>query len=77
MNTLYNIMLGEEPPLFEVNRRAFSDLMFNTQDEVFEFIVPEMKGSPMWVSVTDVYKTVSVGQKWPSRAELKQPVSVE
>jgi len=60
MTTLYGIMRGEEPPFFEGDRRAFTDLMFNIQDEVFEFRAPKMKGDPMWVSVTDVYKTGAV-----------------
>lgn len=55
MTSLYGIMRGKEPPFFEGDRRAFTDLMFNIDEEVFEFKAPKMKGDPMWVSVTEVF----------------------
>lgn len=60
MTTFYGIMRGKEPPFFEGDRRAFTDLMFNINEEVFEFQAPKMKGDPMWVSVTGVYNTGAV-----------------
>lgn len=55
MTSLYGIMRGKEPPFFEGDRRAFTDLMFNIDEEIFEFKAPKMKGDPMWVSVTEVF----------------------
>ena len=40
MTSLYGIMRGKELPFFEGDRRAFTDLMFNIDEEVFEFKAP-------------------------------------
>ena len=45
MTTLYGIMRGEEPPFFEGDRRAFTDLMFNIQDEVFDEALDKLEDS--------------------------------
>ena len=60
MTTLYGIMRGKEPPFFEGDARAFTGLMFNVEDEAFEFRAPKMRDDPMWVSVTDVYASDAV-----------------
>lgn len=60
MTTLYGIMRGKEPPFFEGDARAFTGLMFNVEDETFEFRAPKMRDDPMWVSVTDVYASDAV-----------------
>lgn len=60
MTTLYGVMRGKEPPFFEGDSRAFTGLMFNVEDESFEFRAPKMRDDPMWVSVTDVYSSDAV-----------------
>lgn len=55
ITSLYGIIRGKEPPFFEGNALAFTNLYFNVEDEVFEFYLPaKMKTVPAWISVTEL-----------------------
>lgn len=62
ITSLYGIIRGRPPKFFEGNLRAFTDLYFNLEEEVFEFYGPvKMKDDPMWLSVTELMQA-GVGQ---------------
>ena len=55
ITSLYGIIKGKEPPFFEGNAAAFTNLYFNVEDEVFEFyMAAKMKTVPAWISVTEL-----------------------
>lgn len=55
ITSLYGIIRGKEPPFFEGNASAFTNLYFNVEDEVFEFyMAAKMKTVPAWISVTEL-----------------------
>lgn len=57
VTSLYGIIRGKQPPFFEGNASAFTDLYFNLADETFEFYGPvKMRDNPHWVSVTKLMK---------------------
>lgn len=57
ITTLYGLIKGEAPSFFEGDDKAFKDLYFNLDTEVFEFFAPiKMKGDPCWVELTKVLK---------------------
>ena len=57
MTTLYGVMRGQPPQFFDGNPKAFTDLRFNLEREVFEFYQPiSMKGDPLWIDVTATFK---------------------
>lgn len=56
--SLYGVMRGQAPEFFRGDKRAFTDLYFNVQDEIFEFYGPvKMRDDPLWVSVTNVFES--------------------
>ncbi|MBR3263234.1 MAG: DUF262 domain-containing protein [Lachnospiraceae bacterium] len=57
ITSLYGIIKGQPPAFFEGNEKAFTDLYFNLEDEVFEFYLPlKMKGDNNWINVTQLMK---------------------
>ena len=53
ITSLYGIIRGKEPPFFEGNSAAFTDLYFNFIREEFQFYAPiRMNQEPGWISVT-------------------------
>lgn len=57
VTSLYGIIRGKQPPFFEGNASAFTDLHFNLADETFEFYGPvKMQDNPHWISVTKLMK---------------------
>ncbi|MDO4189816.1 MAG: DUF262 domain-containing protein, partial [Lachnospiraceae bacterium] len=57
ITSLYGIIKGQPPAFFEGNEKAFKDLYFNLEDEVFEFYLPlKMKGDNNWIDVTQLMK---------------------
>lgn len=55
VTTLYGIIRGKPPAFFEGNAKAFLDLYFNLEEEVFEFYMPiKMQDNPLWVNVTEI-----------------------
>lgn len=55
ITSLYGIIRGEEPPFFEGNARAFTNLYFNVLTEIFEFYGPmKMDDNKDWISVTEL-----------------------
>lgn len=56
---LYGLIRGEAPPFFEGDARAFTDLCFNVETDIFEFYGPmKMKNNTAWINVTDLLKKV-------------------
>lgn len=57
ITTLYGLIKGEAPSFFEGDDKAFKNLYFNLNTEVFEFYAPiKMKDDQYWVDVTQVLK---------------------
>lgn len=51
--SLYGIIRGKAPDFFDGDPKAFTDLYFNIEEEVFEFYGPmKMKDNPYWIDVT-------------------------
>jgi len=58
MTSLYGIVRARPPEFFEGNIKAFTDLYFSLEEEVFEFYAPvKMKDNPLWISVTELMQT--------------------
>src|SRR5262245_25774229 len=57
ITTLYGLIRGEPPAFFEGDARAFTDLRFHLEDEVFAFWQPvKMRDDDRWIEVTDVMR---------------------
>jgi hypothetical protein len=55
ITSLYGIVRGKAPQFFDGDRKVFTDLYFNVQDEIFEFYAPmKMKDNPLWIDVTQL-----------------------
>ena len=55
VTSLYGLVRGKAPAFFEGNERAFTDLRFHLDDEVFSFYQPlRMRDDPLWVDVTEL-----------------------
>ena len=55
ITTLYGIMKGKEPPFFEGDKRSFTGLYFDLDEEVFEFYRSnKMKDKLNWINVTEL-----------------------
>ena len=55
VTSLYGIIRGTPPPFFDGNSRAFQDLYFHLEDEVFEFYMKmKMQDNPLWINVTSL-----------------------
>lgn len=62
MTTLYGIIMGKPPRFFDGNEKAFTDLYFNLEDEVFEFYAKQkMENKPEWINVTKLMQ-IGAGQ---------------
>jgi len=57
ITSLYGIIKGKPPQFFDGDPKAFTNLYFNLEEQVFEFFAPlKMKDSPLWIDVTKVMK---------------------
>lgn len=54
VTSLYGIVRGKKPAFSDGDAKAFLDLYFNVEDEVFEFHSSKMKNDPLWISVTEL-----------------------
>ena len=55
MTSLYGVVRGKPPAFFDGNAQAFSNLMFNFEDQAFAFYQPiKMRDDPSWINVTGV-----------------------
>lgn len=75
ITSLYGIVKGRPPEFFDGNANAFTGLMFNLDEEVFEFYAPvKMKDNPLWISVTDLMKEglKPYIQQFTSEPDLKE-----
>ncbi len=55
ITSLYGIIRGTPPPFFEGDSKAFTNLYFNVETEVFEFYAPmKMDADKNWISVTEL-----------------------
>ena len=79
ITSLYGIIRGKPPQFFDGNARAFTDLYFNLEDEVFEFYRSTiMKDNPLWVDVTELMQS-GVGrliQRYIGREEFEGKIDV-
>ena len=56
VTSLYGLVRGKPPNFFEGDAKAFTDLYFDLEDEVFDFFAPvRMRNNPLWVSVTQLF----------------------
>lgn len=57
ITSLYGIIKGKPPQFFDGDSKAFTNLYFNLEEQVFEFFAPlKMKDNPLWIDVTHVMK---------------------
>lgn len=57
ITSLYGIIRGKPPRFFEGDPRAFTNLFFNVETEVFEFYAPmKMDNDSSWINVTELMK---------------------
>ena len=57
VTSLYGLVRGKPPRFFEGDEKAFSDLYFSLEDEVFDFFAPgKMLNNPLWVNVTQLFE---------------------
>jgi len=57
VTSMYGIVRGKPPRLFEGDKSAFTGLHFNVETESFEFHAPtKMAGDPTWVNVTELFQ---------------------
>jgi len=62
MTSLYGIVRGRPPKFFDGNARAFTDLRFNLETQIFGFYQPvKMKGDSLWIDVTELMKNGTDG----------------
>lgn len=54
VTSLYGIIRGKKPEFSDADPKAFLDLYFNVEEEVFEFYSSKMKNDPLWISVTEL-----------------------
>ncbi|WP_221032895.1 GmrSD restriction endonuclease domain-containing protein [Actomonas aquatica] len=55
ITSLYGVARGKPPAFFDGNARAFTDLRFHLEQEVFAFYQPvKMRDDPLWIDVTDL-----------------------
>ena len=55
ITSIYGIVRGRPPRFFDGDTRAFTDLCFNVDTEVFEFYGPvKMQDDPRWIKVTEL-----------------------
>ena len=53
ITSLYGLVRGKPPAFFEGNARAFTDLRFHIDEEIFAFYQPiKMRDDPLWIDVT-------------------------
>ena len=65
VTSLYGIVRGKPPAFFDGDKKAFTSLYFNLENEEFEFYAPaKMRNDPLWVSTTDLFTD---GNDWISR----------
>ena len=56
VTSLYGIIRGKRPKFSDGDEKAFRDLYFNVEEEVFEFHSAKMKNDTLWISVTELMK---------------------
>lgn len=57
ITSLYGIARGTQPPFFDGNPKAFTDLRFHLEEERFEFYQPvKMTDDFLWIDVTELMK---------------------
>jgi len=56
VTSMYGVIRGTPPPVFEGDPHAFTGLHFNVATETFEFYAPmKMADDPTWVNVTELF----------------------
>ena len=74
ITSLYGIIKGKQPVFFEGNKRAFTGLYFNIEEEIFEFYAPvKMQDNPLWINVTELMQ-IGVG---PMIGRIGQKVDIQ
>lgn len=62
MTSLYGVVRGKPPKLFDGNAQAFTGLRFHLGGENFEFYQPlKMKDDPLWIDVTELMQQGTSG----------------
>ena len=56
VTSLYGISRGRPPAFFQGDKKAFTGLRFNVEDETFEFYGPaKMQDDPRWIDITALF----------------------
>lgn len=62
ITSLYGVVRGRPPKFFDGNASAFTGLMFNLEQQLFEFYQPvKMKDDPLWIDVTETMRNGTTG----------------
>lgn len=57
ITSLYGIIRDKTPKFFQGDARAFTNLYFNLDEEIFEFYAPmKMQDNPLWISVSEIMR---------------------
>lgn len=57
ITSLYGVVRGHPPRFFDGNPKAFTDLRFHLDKELFEFYQPvKMRGDPLWIDVSELMR---------------------
>ena len=64
MTSIYGVVRGQPPQFFDGDSRAFTDLRFHLEEEIFEFYQPvKMRDDPLWIDVTELMREQHNGLK--------------
>jgi hypothetical protein len=64
ITSLYGVARGKAPNFFDGDSRAFSNLRFHLDQEVFAFFQPiKMRGDPLWIDVTSLISQGQIGHE--------------
>ena len=62
MTTLYGVVRGKAPKIFDGNEQAFTGLRFHLGTETFAFYQPlKMQDDPLWIDVTELMNKGNAG----------------
>ena len=71
ITSLYGIVRGKPPQFFQGNKKSFTGLYFNLEDEIFEFYAPvKMKDNPYWIDATDLMQR-GLGKLLPELTQVE------
>ena len=72
ITSLYGIIRGNPPKFFHGNKKSFTGLYFNLEEETFEFYAPvKMKDNPFWINVVELMQE-GLGSYLPKLTDIEE-----